>query len=228
MPARKTGRGGARQSPEPGLAISHHPCAIANPCCWRQCIPQSDRRTGNHPNRVRQVATISPVAIANPAPGDNAARKRAGRRLQAGQRLRHRRPRGESPTPPCEQCGARRAENQASPQAGWRVATISPVAIRKPRAWRRNAYAKRVENRRIWRPGRLPPWRSQSPRAWRQYGRKTGRGGTTKSPQAGAAGRIGPVAIRKPRLATMRPAKRAEEGSAITQSQVQRVATEDR
>ncbi len=66
-------------------------------------------------SRVQRVATISPVAIANPAPGDNAARK-TGEEEQAitpepGAAGRHHQPRGDRKPRAWRQCGPQNGED---------------------------------------------------------------------------------------------------------------------
>ncbi|CEJ34715.1 Putative arginine and proline rich protein [Mycobacterium tuberculosis variant bovis] len=84
--------------------IDHRPCR-PGPSRYTQLESPGYRswRSQTRRSRVQRVATISPVAIANPAPGDNAARK-TGR-------------------------GGARQSPQSRVQ---RVATISPVAIANP------------------------------------------------------------------------------------------------
>ncbi|CEJ51455.1 Hypothetical arginine and proline rich protein [Mycobacterium tuberculosis variant caprae] len=56
--------------------IDHRPCR-PGPSRYTQLESPGYRswRSQTRRSRVQRVATISPVAIANPAPGDNAARK---------------------------------------------------------------------------------------------------------------------------------------------------------
>ncbi|EFP17341.1 hypothetical protein TMBG_02147, partial [Mycobacterium tuberculosis SUMu002] len=66
-------------------------------------------RSQTRRSRVQRVATISPVAIANPAPGDNAARKtgRGGARQstpEPGAAGRHHQPRGDRKPRAWRQC----------------------------------------------------------------------------------------------------------------------------